>query len=109
MLVITVPLTNETKGSITKKLLNKLNKNAVILCPTRLDVLEMEDLLFYLKTNTDSTFWMDGNHGDAWDNYHKELLKLDNFLVTPGNGFFTHENSPRALELTKNNVKKFLS
>jgi len=109
VLVVTVPLTEKIKASITTDVLAKLNKNAVILCPTRLDVINVPDLISYLKDNQKSTFWMDGNHGDAWNEYHEELLKLDNFLVTPGNGFFTEENRPRALELTKNNLINYLN
>lgn len=108
VLVITVPLTEETKSSIKKENLEKLNDEAIILCPTRLDVLNTSDLIEYLKSRPETTFWMDGNHGDAWDEYHDELLKLDNFLVTPGNGFFTEENRPRALKLTKANVQEYL-
>jgi len=109
VLVITVPLTENTKGSITGELLSKINNDAIILCPTRLDVLDVSALIDYLKSNPQSTFWMDGNHGDAWDKYHAELLKLENFLVTPGNGFFTEENRPRALELTRGNINQFLT
>lgn len=109
VLVVTVPLTDETRGTITKEILEKLNEEAVILCPTRLDVLNTPELVQYLKENPKSTFWMDGNHGDAWEAHHKELLELDNFLVTPGNGFFTKENRPRAHNLTKTNIESYLS
>lgn len=108
ILVITVPLTDETKASITANHLEKINEGALILCPTRLDVINTPDLITFLKDNPQSSFWMDGNHGDAWNEYHEELLKLDNFLVTPGNGFFTEENRPRALELTKGNMINYL-
>lgn len=108
VLAITVPLTDETKGTITKAILDKLNEEAAVLCPARLDIVHVPDLIAFLKERPGSTFWVDGNHGEAWDAYHQGLLKLDNFLVTPGNAFFTKENRPRAYERTKQNMQRFL-
>lgn len=106
IVVLTLPLTDETKGMINNELFRKFKKNAILVNIARGAVVNENDLIDALKS---------GQLGGAvLDVFEEEplpesspLWMLDNVIITPHNSFVSPNNSKRLFDLTYKNLKSF--
>ena len=105
VVIISVPLTNDTRNFISKKELNLMKNTAILINIAPHEVIDKEALYEALKSNRISGAGID-DAGAFKSN--KEFFKLENVVLTPHCGSFTKEsffvNLP---EIIVKNVESF--
>jgi len=91
------------------ELLQTCKKGTFILNPSRIESFNISDLYDFLRERKDCVFWQDESMTDEWSKWKDRFLELDNFIITPHCGFFTHENPARVEKLTLNNINNYES
>jgi D-3-phosphoglycerate dehydrogenase len=107
IVVLTLPLTKETKHMIGEKEITQMKRTALLINVSRGGVVEEGALVKALKEG-----WI---AGAALDVYEQEplpsdspLLKLENIILTPHSAGSTFESLRRAAEMAADNVTRFL-
>ncbi len=102
ILVLTLPLTDETRGMIDEKRLAKMKKGAVIVNISRGGVVDEKALTKALKTNLG---------GAVLDVFEKEppenenpLWEMENVIISPHNSFVGEKNHERMFFLILKNL-----
>ena len=106
IVILTLPLTDETRGMVNLDLLSCCKKDALIVNLARGAVINEADLITALKN---------GLAGGAFlDVFEEEPLRedsplwdMDNVLVTPHNSFVSDKNADRFFSLAYENLKAF--
>lgn len=103
IIVITLPLTNKTRGIINADALNMFNGN-IIVNIARADIVNKNDLLFYLKRFPEK-FYL----ADVW--WNEPVLSEEvppNVILTPHVADAVIDDFDAAVIMACENVKKFL-
>lgn len=105
IIVITLPLTNETRGLFNHKRLKLLKDNSVIINIARGAVINSNDLIEELRLNRISAV-LDVFEEEPLDS-NSELWGMQNVIITPHNSFVGDGNGNRLSELILSNLRKY--
>ena len=112
VVVVTTPLTRETRNLLGKKELDWMKPDAILINVGRGDVIDQQALYEHLASNPDfragiDTWWSEPGSGENFIlEYH--FCKLPNFIGSPHNADNVPGAMPHATKLALENVKKFL-
>ena len=112
VIVVTTPLTRETRNLLGKKELAWMKPDAILINVGRGDVINQQALYAHLESNPDfragiDTWWLEPvNQGNFTLEY--PFCKLLNFIGSPHNADHVPESIPHATRLALENVKNFL-
>ncbi|XP_026756061.2 glyoxylate reductase/hydroxypyruvate reductase-like [Galleria mellonella] len=102
-IILSAPLTNETRHMINRSTLGKMKKNAIIINVGRGDLIDQEALYEALKNNDIYAAGLDVTTPEPLPADHK-LLKLPNVFVTPHIGSGTERTRNEMAILAAKNV-----
>jgi len=107
IVILTLPLTDETKGIINKNCFDVMKKSSILVNISRGQVINEADLVDALENKQ--------IYGAALDVFQDEPLSensklwdFENVLVTPHNAFVGEGNSERMFDVLCNNLKVFI-
>lgn len=114
IVVLILPLTNETRGLINKEKLSLMKKDAILINVGRGPVIVEEDLYQHLIKNKDFIAAL-----DVWWHYPREpksenfyqkypFHELENIIMTPHIAGFTDELREKVIEHAVKNIRKFI-
>ncbi len=106
IITIHTPLTPETKGFINKKLINTMKEDSFIINTARSQIIVTSDLKEALNENR-----IKGAAIDVFDEEppkDKDLLRMDNIIVTPHIAAFTKESIEKMDEICASNIIRVL-
>ncbi|MFP4482109.1 MAG: NAD(P)-dependent oxidoreductase, partial [Thermovirgaceae bacterium] len=112
VVVVSVPLTRYTKGLITKKELEAMKPDAILINPARGPIIEEKALYEHMVENPDfkvgiDAWWVEPHvHGEFKLKY--PFFKLENILGSPHNTNLVPEIYPIAVRRAAENVHRFL-
>jgi len=107
ILVLSVPLTEDTKNMINKERLNKMKKNAILVNVARGKLIEEEKIYKFLLKNKNFTAAL-----DTWWHYddgfmqHYPFEKLDNVILSPHCGGVYESWLDDAIKYASENIKR---
>lgn len=106
IVILTLPLTDKTKGMFNKELLSKFKDGAILVNISRGAVVDENALIDALETNK-----LGGAVLDVFENEpleeNSKLWDMKNVIVTPHNSFVSKKNSTRLFKLAFENLEKF--
>jgi phosphoglycerate dehydrogenase-like enzyme len=107
VIVITLPLTEQTKGLFNADILDSCRKDAILVNISRGAVVDEKALCGYLDKGVISGAVLDvfENEPLAEDS---PLWKYNNVIITPHNSFVSKKNTDRLFELCCSNLDAFL-
>lgn len=107
VVILTLPLTTETKNMFNKELLSQFKNDAILVNIARGAVVNEDDLINALKANK-----LGGAVLDVFENEplseESELWNLKNVIITPHNSFISPKNNERLYKVVYNNIKDFM-
>ena len=111
IVVLSLPLTKETRGLITREKLKIMKKNAILVNISRGPVIVEKDLYEHLKENPEFIAAL-----DVWWNYPKgekcfqnyPFHELDNVIMTPHIAGFARDYLENWYRYAIENIKRFL-
>jgi len=112
VVVVTTPLTRETRNLMGKKELDWMKPDAILINVGRGDVINQQALYEHLESNPDfragiDTWWSEPvSHQDFTLEY--PFCKLPNFIGSPHNADHVPGSIPHATRMALGNVKDFL-
>ncbi len=108
IIVISLPLTTETRGLVDYYLMSLMKKNSVIVNISRGAIINESDLVKHLH---EGRFM-----GVALDVFSEEplvenspLWNINNVLITPHNSFVSNSNSERLFDLVYTNLQNYVA
>ena len=107
IVIITLPLTEETKNLFNEDLLSKCKKGAIIVNIARGSILDENALASCLDSGVIGGAVLDAFANEPLDKDNR-LWKYNNVIVTPHNSFSSPNNNDRLFELCLDNLKEFL-
>ena len=107
VIVITLPLTQETKGLFNEEMLLSCRQGAVIVNISRGPVLDENALCDLIESGHIGGAVLDVFETEPL-NENSRLWDYDNVIITPHNSFVSDKNNDRLFELCCNNLKGFL-
>ena len=112
VVVVTTPLTRETRNLLGKKELDWMKSDAILINVGRGDVIDQQALYEHLASNPDfragiDTWWSEPSSGEDFI-LEYPFCKLPNFIGSPHNADNVPGAMPHATRLALENVKKFL-
>ena len=108
ILVLTLPLTDSTRGIINTDLINKAKKNMVIVNTSRALIVDQESLIYLLEQKKIKAYLTDVLEEEPMIKDHP-LLNFNNVIITPHIGSRTYESVQRQGTMAVNNLLKFLN
>mgnify|MGYP006141004449 CR=1 FL=1 len=108
ILVLTLPLTDSTRGIINTDLINKAKKNMVIVNTSRALIVDQESLIYLLQQKKIKAYLTDVLEEEPMIKDHP-LLNFNNVIITPHIGSRTYESVQRQGTMAVNNLLKFLN
>lgn len=105
IIIITLPLTAETRGLIDFNKINLMKKDAILINISRGNIIKEKDLVRALKDKKILGAVLDVFENEPL-NTESELWNLDNAIITPHNSFVSNQNAKRLYELILKNIKK---
>ena len=108
VLVLTLPLTDSTRGIINTDLINKAKKNMVIVNTSRALIVDQESLIYLLEQKKIKAYLTDVLEEEPMIKDHP-LLNFNNVIITPHIGSRTYESVQRQGTMAVNNLLKFLN
>ncbi len=112
VLVISLPLTKETRNLITRRELNLMKSDAILINVARADIVNQRDLYEHLKENPDfqagfDVWWKEPFKGEPFS-VDYPFFELENFLGSPHNSNVVPGMFEKALRVAAENVREFL-
>jgi len=112
VLVISLPLTRRTRNLITRRELNMMKRDAILVNVARADIIVQRDLYEHLKENPDfqvglDVWWKEPFRGEPFS-VDYPFFDLENFLGSPHNSNIVPGMFPKALRRAAENVRNFL-
>ncbi len=107
VVILTLPLTDETRNMFNKKLLSQFKNDAILVNIARGAVVNEEDLINALKNNALGGAVLDVFNTEPL-NEKSELWDLENVIITPHNSFVSQKNNERLYNVVYNNLKEFM-
>lgn len=108
IIIVTLPLTAETKGMFDHKLLSKMKGSSMIINVSRGAVFNEKDLTNLLIDRTDIIAALDVFESEPL-NVNSKLWNLPNAILSPHNSFVSEGNNYRMFSVIFNNLKHFIS
>ena len=106
IIVLTLPLTNETKGLFNKDKFDKMKENSVIINIARGPIIEESAMIEALNSGK-----LLGAGLDVFDseplNEDSPFWKMENVLISPHNSFVSDRTADRLFDVIYNNLKTF--
>ena len=106
-LILTLPLTDETRNMFNKELLSQCKNDAILVNIARGAVVDEEDLINALKANKLGGAVLDVFETEPLDE-KSELWDFQNVVITPHNSFVSPKNNERLYNVVYNNLKEFM-
>lgn len=103
IVIISVPLTDKTKGLINSTRLDKMKKETILVNLARGAVVVTKDLLAALNKNIIGGAVLDVFENEPLDK-NSPLWDLDNVIITPHNSFVSEKNNRRMSSQILNNL-----
>lgn len=107
IIIITLPLTPQTKCLFDYNLLSKISINAVLINIARGGIIVTDDLINFLKERPDVTVALDVFEEEPL-NEKSPLWDMKNVLISPHNSFVSTKNSDRLFHTIYNNIKSYI-
>lgn len=104
IVIITVPLNQNTYHMFNKETLENLKENSMIVNLSRGAVIDTEAMIDMLK-NKDIVAVLDVFENEPLET-DSELWNLENVLITPHNSFVGENNTKRLFQITYHNLKE---
>lgn len=113
VLVISLPLTKETRNLITRRELNLMKRDAILINVARAEIINQRDLYEHLKENPNfqaglDVWWKEPFKGEPFS-VDYPFFELENFLGSPHNSNIVPGMFERALRRAVENVRDFLT
>ena len=111
ILVITLPLNEETAGLINERALSMMKRSSFLINVARGPIIDQEALLKALKENWIAGACLDVFWGDASQmqlSPGDELWDLDNLIISPHNAWYSENYHIRAVDLFVENLNRFI-
>lgn len=105
VVVVALPLTDETDNLITKEKFDLMKKDAILVSSSRESIINKEDVLKALEEQKLFGFGLELDINTKPD---ERYYKFENVIVTPHNAFFTKESEDKSNNLAVENVEKFV-
>ncbi len=106
IILLTLPLTNETKGMFNTELFSEFKNNSILVNISRGAVVNERDLINALENGTLGGAVLDVFEEEPLSE-NSPLWDMDNVIVTPHNSFVSPNNTKRLFDLTYNNLRCF--
>lgn len=107
IVVLTAPLTDETRHMISKPIIESMKKDAVLVNIARGGLVDTEDLIDVLKERQDLFAALDVFEEEPLSS-DSMLWSLPNVVVSPHNSFVSDGNNERMFSVIYNNLKQYL-
>lgn len=107
LIILTIPLTDETKGLIDKNLISYMKKEAIIINVSRGGVINEYDLINALNNNDIGGAILDVFEQEPLSTKNA-LWEFKNVIITPHNSFVSNRNRDRLYKLIINNLEAIL-
>lgn len=107
VVILTLPLTDETKDLVNKDLLSHFKNDAVLVNIARGTIVNEVDLINALKENKLGGAVLDVFCSEPL-NEESELWNMENVIITPHNSFASSKNAERLYNVVYNNLKDFM-
>jgi len=107
IVVLTLPLTNQTEGMFNSKLFDSFKTDSVLVNIARGKVVNESDLINALKFGKLGGAVLDVFENEPLDG-NSELWDMKNVIITPHNSFVSPNNTNRLFDLTYTNLKSFI-
>lgn len=108
IVIITLPLTEETYHMFGLTLLEKLRNSSVIINVARGSIINEKDMIAFLERRCDVTAILDVFEEEPLST-SSEIWSLPNVIVTPHNSFISEGNNERMFGVIKTNLQNYLS
>lgn len=108
IVVLTAPLTDETKHMISGNILESMKQDAILVNIARGGLVDTSDLINVLRKRTDIYAALDVFEEEPLPN-SSPLWKMDNVVVSPHNSFVSNGNNERMFSVIFNNLKQYLN
>ena len=108
IVILTLPLTEDTFHLFDKSCFEKMKKNAVLINISRGQVINENDLILSLKSGKISAAALDVFEEEPLS-VESELWDLENVIITPHNSFVGEGNNERMFDVIYNNLKGWMS
>lgn len=105
IVVLCLPLTNETRHLVDKKFLTKMKNNALLVNISRGEIISTDDLISTLMSRQELMAVLDVFENEPMS-MENELWQLPNVVVTPHNAYASIKNNDRLYEVIYSNLKK---
>lgn len=103
IIIITLPLTAETRGLIDFNKINLMKKDAILINISRGNIIKEKDLVRALKDRKILGAVLDVFENEPL-NKESELWNLDNIIITPHNSFVSEQNERRMYKVILKNI-----
>ncbi len=107
VVILTLPLTDETRNLFNKELLSQFKNNAILVNISRGAVVNEDDLINALKEDKLGGAVLDVFNTEPLSE-ESELWDLENVIITPHNSFVSQKNNERLYKVVYNNLKDFM-
>lgn len=107
VVILTLPLTTETKNMFNKELLSQFKNDAILVNIARGAVVNETDLINSLKNGKLGGAVLDVFETEPLDE-KSELWDFQNVVITPHNSFVSPKNNERLYNVVYNNLKEFM-
>ncbi len=108
VIILTLPLTEETRGMFSESLFSKCKRGAVLVNIARGAVVNEADLIAALANGTIGGAVLDVFETEPLPE-KSPLWRMDNVLVTPHNSFVSPKNNERLFNVIYQNLKSYQS
>lgn len=105
IIIITLPLTDETRGLIDFNKIKLMKKDAILINISRGNIIKEKDLVKALKDRKILGAVLDVFENEPLDK-ESELWNLNNIIITPHNSFVSNQNEKRMYELILKNIRQ---
>lgn len=103
IIIITLPLTDETRGLIDFDKISIMKKNAILINISRGNIIKEKDLVKALKDRKILGAVLDVFENEPLSK-KSELWNLDNIIITPHNSFVSEQNERRMYKVILKNI-----
>lgn len=107
IITLHLPLTEETKHIMNKRIFQKMKENAILINTSRGDLINEEHLYEALKKNRPGYAALDVLKEEP-PTQKNPLFELDNCLITPHVAWASKQSRERLMEITAENINRFL-
>lgn len=107
VIILTLPLTDETRNMFDKELFSHMKNDAVLVNIARGAIVKEEDLINALRENKIGGAVLDVFNTEPLSE-ESELWNFENVIITPHNSFVSPKNAERLYNVVFDNLKNFI-